>query len=312
MRERMRKCIALLPRVLSEDDPDAVHDLRVCSRRLQQVRVTLFPNPLPPEARALVKTLRRTRRSLGEWRDSDVAIAMLRRKLRGLRSPAQKEAWMMVLESARAALEKHASRARRKIANRKMFTLAHRGHQLIRQRAHADAPRDSDPFAVLGESVGVAYQDWRKSLAKAASSVDPADIHAFRIQTKRLRYRIELMRDLGSETARTALGSLKTLQDELGRWHDSLAFTRITAEAIANPDFLVQHPTTAAAMLRRLDRDNARNLERVRKLLAAMQAEADASAFHAAIAELAGTPPRHSAESAASEEPSPPPETASA
>ncbi len=312
MRERLRKCVTLLPKVLSEDSPEAVHDLRVWSRRLQQVIVTLFPEPLPPDARAMVKTLRRTRRSLGEWRDSDVVIAMLKRKLRNVRNPAQKEAWTMVLESARAALERHTSRARRKIANRKMFTLAHRGHQLIRQRAQEAEPRDSDPFATLGASVAAAYQDWRKSLAKAASSVDPADIHAFRIQTKRLRYRIELLRDLGSETATAALGSLKTLQDELGRWHDNLAFTRITAEAIADPDFLVRHPTTAAAMLRGLNRDNARHLERVRKLLASMQAEGDTSALHAAVAELAGAP-RESGEPAPGEESSPPPtETASA
>src|SRR5215470_5204720 len=88
LRDRVRKCVGLLPKVLAEDDPDAVHDLRVWSRRAQEVVVTLFPKPLPPEARAMVRTLRRARRSLGTWRDCDVLAELLERKVRRIRNPA--------------------------------------------------------------------------------------------------------------------------------------------------------------------------------------------------------------------------------
>src|SRR5215813_7079264 len=131
LRDRVRKCVALLPKVLGDDDPEAVHDLRVWSRRLQQVVVTLFPIPRPAEARTIVRTLRRTRRSLGGWRDCDVVIALLVRKIRSARNPAQKQAWEMVLAMARAKLRRQMRRARHQIANRKMFTLAQRVQGLL-------------------------------------------------------------------------------------------------------------------------------------------------------------------------------------
>ena len=283
LRDRVRKCVSLLPKVLAEDDREAVHDLRVWSRRLQQVVVTLFPSPRPAEVRTIVRTLRRTRRSLGGWRDCHVVIALLTRKIRAARKPAQKEAWEMARAVARAKLQRETRRARHKIANRKMFTLAQRVQGLIEAGPIGSAQDEANPFRVLENSVAAAYSEWREGLARAKSSADPFEIHAFRIQTKRLRYRIELLRDLGSAAAKSALSSLRTLQDELGRWHDGLAFARITAEALADPDYLVAQPVTAAAILRKLDRENARYLSRVRLLLSRIDDQADASPLHSAV-----------------------------
>lgn len=288
MRERVRRCVALLPKVLGEDDQDAVHDLRVWSRRLQQVIATLFPDPMPPEARAMVRTLRRTRRSLGGWRDCDVVIALLIRRVRVTRNEAQKQAWEFVLAAARRKLERQMRRARGRIANRKMFTLTQRGRALAEQAGAAIDQHRANPLATLATSVAAAYDDWRTGLERAKGSIDPLEIHAFRIQTKRLRYRIELLRDLGSATARNALESLKKLQDELGRWHDNLAFMRITAEGIADPDFLIANPGAAAQILRKLESDDARYLKKVRHLLQTMHDEADASPLHAVINEFRG------------------------
>src|SRR5262245_17720855 len=80
MLDRLWKCVALVPRVLSKDDPDAVHDLRVWTRRSQQLIVALFREPRPSETRVIMKALRRARHSLGVWRDCDVLIALLERK----------------------------------------------------------------------------------------------------------------------------------------------------------------------------------------------------------------------------------------
>jgi CHAD domain-containing protein len=288
LRDRVRKCVALLPKVLGDDDRDAVHDLRVWSRRLQQVVVTLFPSPRPAETRTIVRTLRRTRRSLGGWRDCHVVIALLARKIRAARNPAQKQAWEMALAMARAELQRQMRRARHKIANRKMFTLAQRVQGLIEDGPIGSPQNDGNSFLVLENSVAAAYREWREGLTRAKSSADPFEIHAFRIQTKRLRYRIELLRDLGSASAKSALSSLRTLQDELGRWHDGLAFARMTAEALADPDYLVAQPVAAAAILRKLDRENARHLGRVRAVLGRIDEQADASPLHSAVSGFRG------------------------
>ncbi len=86
LQNRLRNSLSLLPKVLGEDDAGLVHDLRVWSRRLQQMIVTLFPDAREPEAREMVRALRRARRSLGGWRDCDIVIAMLDRKLRRVQS----------------------------------------------------------------------------------------------------------------------------------------------------------------------------------------------------------------------------------
>jgi len=283
LRDRVRKCVSLLPKVLAEDDREAVHDLRVWSRRLQQVVVTLFPSPRPAEARTIVRTLRRTRRSLGGWRDCHVVIALLARKIRAARKPAQKQTWEMALAMARAKLQREIRRARHKIANRKMFTLAQRVQGLIEHGPIGNAGNDANPFRALENSVAAAYSEWREGLERAKSSADPFEIHAFRIQTKRLRYRIELLRDLGSAAAKSALASLRMLQDELGRWHDGLAFARMTAEALADPDYLVAQPVTAAVTLRKMDRENARYLSRVRAVLSRIDEQPDASPLHSVV-----------------------------
>jgi len=184
---------------------------------------------------------------------------------------------------ARAKLQREIRRARHKIANRKMFTLAQRVQGLIEHGPIGNAGNDANPFRALENSVAAAYSEWREGLERAKSSADPFEIHAFRIQTKRLRYRIELLRDLGSAAAKSALASLRMLQDELGRWHDGLAFARMTAEALADPDYLVAQPVTAAVTLRKMDRENAHYLSRVRAVLSRIDEQPDASPLHSVV-----------------------------
>jgi CHAD domain-containing protein len=215
-----------------------------------------------------------------------VVIALLTRKVRSARNAEQKKVWEMALEATRRKLQREMRRARRKIANRKMFTLAQRVQGLIESGSIETVPQSADPLAALQTSVAVAYSDWREGLTRAKSSTDPAEIHAFRIQTKRLRYRIELLRDIGSASAQSALSSLRSLQDELGRWHDGLAFTRMTAEALAGPEYLVTHLLGAATILRKLHAEHERHLNRVLTLLVRLDMQVEASALHAAVMEL--------------------------
>ena len=291
MRERLRKCVTLLPQVLSEDDPNAVHDLRVWTRRLQQVIVTLFPDPSLPEARMMTRALRRARQALGGWRDCDVVVAALVHKVRQTRNAEQKQAWEFVLASARDEGRRQARLARKALANRKLFTLAHHAQILFEHRANHANSNGASPMVVLQASIRAAYEQWREGLARAKASMDPIEVHAFRINTKRLRYRIELLRDLGSPKAKAALSSLKDLQEELGSWHDNLSFARIVSEALANPEFLMQHPRAASVILRRFDREGALHLAQVKRLLNEIPGSGGLFRLHRAIAACCGEPP---------------------
>src|ERR1700732_3584627 len=107
LRDRLRKFMSLLLKVLAEDADDAVHDLRVWSRRLQQVVAALSSKPLPPQARTMVPDLRR---------------------------------------------------ARRKLANRKLFTLAHRAQKFLDELPEGERQEAGE---VLASSVADGHLQWR-------------------------------------------------------------------------------------------------------------------------------------------------------
>src|SRR5215831_12113506 len=62
---------SLIAPVLAADDVEAVHDLRVVTRRLQQALVALCPDGPTKPIKRLHRMLRRTRRALGTWRNCD-------------------------------------------------------------------------------------------------------------------------------------------------------------------------------------------------------------------------------------------------
>lgn len=291
LRDRLRKFMALLPQVLAEDGVDPVHDLRVWSRRLQQVVVALSPEPMPGEARTMVRALRRARRALGVWRDCDVLLDLLERKLRRLRNPGERRAWEKVHAFALRRRERGMRRARRKLASRKLFTLAQCAHRLVERTLPAsDGTPAPDPAGMLAAAVGEGYARWRQALARARETLAAPDVHAFRIETKRLRYRIELARDLGDAEAEPALAALRALQDGLGRWHDHGELARLAAEALADPAFLLEEPRVAGAVLRKLARDHAAQAEKIRRLLEATHEHSDTSALNEWIARRCPSP----------------------
>ncbi len=272
LRKRLKRFMKLLPKVLNSGDPDAVHDLRVWSRRLQQVVVTLFPKPRPREAKDIVRALRRTRRATGGWRDCDVLIGSIDREARRLRDPDGRRGWELVRASLLRRRERKIRRARRKLADRRLFSLPQTAAKLMAQLEEGQAgdggAETDNPGAVLANSIATAYSKWRTALTCAQQTADPADIHAFRIQTKQLRYRIELVRDLGAKEAEPALSRLKALQDGLGHWRDRGELARMTAKALAKPELLLNEPRVAALLLRRLVRERKTEEAQIRKLLA--------------------------------------------
>jgi hypothetical protein len=52
---------------------------------------------------------------------------------------------------------------------------------------------------------------------------------------------------------------LKLLQDELGNWHDRHVLLQFIAEFIGRPDFLVDHPEAAHALLAEMERERQTN-----------------------------------------------------
>lgn len=265
LRRRVAGLVGLVPALLVGEDPEVVHDVRVATRRIQQSLRLLAPKPRPPRLRAANRTLRRLRRMLGPWRDDDVVLETVRRRIRRSRSRLRRDAWTFVENTLTERRSRDVARARKRILK-------------------LDFPGTASTLARLGSGPGAplpdlraearsAYGEWQAALAVARETHETPDVHAFRIAAKRLRYRIELAITCGERSLRPALEDLRALQKRLGEWHDDQILQRLAAEAIAHPDVLLSHPDVAATILR----DLARDRERGRAIAAALLPEAEAS-----------------------------------
>jgi len=252
LRKRLRRFGALLAEVLGEQTPEAIHDLRVWSRRLQQTLTALFPESRSHRLRSLRRTLRRARRTLGAWRNCDVVLQRLARRQRQTRSPEKRRAWALVIDSVRKCREREVRRARRRLVRLGLFDLAEEVEALLKAPgASRDGASASPP-----DVVSAARAQWQAALARALEDRRVENIHGFRIQTKRLRYRIELLRDLGAQDTAAPLEWLRSLQDALGGWHDRLELGRCIAEALATPETLQDQPRMSIILLKELERES--------------------------------------------------------
>jgi CHAD domain-containing protein len=95
-RKRLEKFVTLLPKVLVSDDPDAIHELRVWSRRLQQALRVMLAKPKPQKSRKVVRTLRQVRQVLGPCRNLDVNIALIIEKREHASAALIQQSWNAV------------------------------------------------------------------------------------------------------------------------------------------------------------------------------------------------------------------------
>ncbi|HKD66895.1 MAG TPA: CHAD domain-containing protein [Candidatus Binataceae bacterium] len=263
--KQLRNCTVLFARTLAEEDADVVHDLRVCTRRLQQILFTLAPQKDLNKARSVRRTLRRVRRALGEWRNCDVALQWVRRAERRSSKPERKNGWKLVRERISTEREQAIQSARRKLYKAGGITLNHRIQQLL--ALPPDRLGTMDPPGVVRGAIASAAAQWHAALGRAKEDRSVRNIHALRIQTKRLRYRVELARDLGSAEAPTLIKWFKLLQDRLGHWHDRQELNHFIARALADCDVLVAEPRVAVELLREIEKDNRISSREVEELL---------------------------------------------
>jgi len=252
--KRLERFVTLVPKFLVNDDPDTIHDLRVWSRRLQQtLRIVLSPAK-PPGSRKAIRTLRRVRQALGACRNLDVNIELARQRSREGQSPILRQGWGALETHLQEGRESLLASTRKEVAKYNLVAFIERTRRLISQ-----ADLDADPTPRMETAVARALSEWDEAhaLAKESRSVD--NLHAWRIATKRLRYRAELLADSGSAASKPLVKDLKEIQAALGDWHDRCVLLEFAAAFLASRDFLVQHPDMGGALLADMEKETARN-----------------------------------------------------
>jgi CHAD domain-containing protein len=198
-------------------DVNAIHQARVATRR---VRAALPIVTRGSKGRKLTKVVSRLTRALGGVREHDVALLTLdelasdasvsREGIDLLRTILREERERlfadMALEIERVNLEK---------LQRKALAAAH--HKLDAQGpALSDAKRLR---AVIKRSIRRALA-LQAAIDNAGGIYLPDRLHQVRIAVKKLRYVLEVARDLSRSRASARIRTLKTVQDLLGHMHD--------------------------------------------------------------------------------------------
>jgi CHAD domain-containing protein len=255
--KRLEKFVSFFPRVLVNDHPDTIHDTRVWSRRLQQVFRVLFPKPRAGKSRKLMRTLRNIRRALGDCRNMDVSIGLVRERQATTNSPRIRESWDQMCLYLNEKRANEISRARKKLTQYDIMAFVTKTQALLQSVAQ------NEDFSALNDtlraSVHEALAEWEAALAAAKDTHEVDKIHALRIAGKRLRYLAELVVELGDTSFKPLVKALKGLQDELGHWHDRHVLLQFVAEFVTQPNFLASHPNIGRALLTEMEREHRSN-----------------------------------------------------
>ena len=271
---QLNRFIAYEPKVLKGDDADAIHDMRVSSRRLQQELDLLYPKPRPPELRRLRSQLRRCRQVLGDVRNCDVLLEIVGQSLARKRT-ARRETWTAVQHFLLMRRSESFVRATRKIGkinlgvfyvNLKDFLHHDKAHEHSAEHHHHDPGAPHTAFAKdLTTALESTWSRFENQVAESHRHSRPELIHGARIATKRLRYLLEVFHEFGVPSSADALAWLRQLQNLLGNWHDLIVLEQMLIEMLARPEFLRDHLPLAMEIEKLIlrNRENRAGLEAI-------------------------------------------------
>jgi len=252
--KRLERFVTLFPKALVNDEPDTIHDLRVWSRRLQQTFRVILPKPAPSKARKLIRTLRKVRQAYGASRNLDVNIDLIQQKRQAAGAAIVRQSWEMVQDALEAERRAEIVQARQKMARFEIVAFVTRA-QAVMECADIEA----GTVEKLQETVRDSLKDWHDAFELAQNDRSVDNLHALRIAAKRLRYRAELLAELGGGAMKPAIKALKEFQTLLGDWHDRCVLLEHVADFISRPDFLVDHPDMGRTLLAEMEKEKLRN-----------------------------------------------------
>jgi CHAD domain-containing protein len=216
LRRHLRRLLAAEREVRADKEIEAVHSLRVATRRLRATLRLVAPVGPTRTLRAHGKAIGRLARCAGAVRDRDVLLADL-----AARGPELPEQLQPSLEALRAALQQE-----RDAAHRELIAYCDSDEHAAFCKAFArtiggcagwdEGPRVRD----LGGSTLWRHYEALRAHDHGGIPADPEELHAMRIDGKRMRYVLELFGDTLGPRADEAVAPLTAFQDHLGGLND--------------------------------------------------------------------------------------------
>lgn len=215
IRQRLNALTRSLPGA-QQGDPHLLHQARVATRRLREALPLVAPGS---RGRKLERTVRRLTRALGPVRELDVALETLEALTAGGDAP----------RGAIAKLRQVVREERQRLHAEMCGRVGRVDMDKLRRRASAAATRGHaarggmrDPKRIAGARLRAARRAvrLREAIENAAGIYLPDRLHEVRIAVKKVRYAMEVSRELSGSRGDARIRTLKEAQDLLGRMHD--------------------------------------------------------------------------------------------
>jgi CHAD domain-containing protein len=235
IRQRLRALEKNLP-AATRGSVEALHHARVATRRIREALPVVSTGS---RARRVERKMRKITRALGPVRDLDVALGILDNIERA--GEVSRSAVNRLRQAV--ARERHLLHGdmKRRLEGCDLEKLRKR---LLGAAHHADRKNTSDPKRLARAAQRAAQRAvrLRAAVESAAAIYLPERLHDVRIAVKKLRYALELVRELSGSRATARLKTLKNSQDLLGRIRDLevlIARTRAVQGAPGAPSLKV-------------------------------------------------------------------------
>ena len=251
LRQRLVSLLTAMPAAQAGDEV-SVHQARVASRRLREALPVLGATADDEALGRAERRVRRITRALGPVRELDVTLSLLA-ELEG-KGAAPKRA---IARVRKAVVEERSKRRRAMLAEIKPARLEKLRKRLVRVAAPATR-KEQTRTAIHEAAIKAAERAGRlRDAIDEAGSIYLADrLHRVRIEAKKLRYALEIHRELSHSRSTARLNRLKHQQDLLGRVHDL--------------EVLIEHTREVQATL---PADNRRAMAELNRLIRATEAE---------------------------------------
>ncbi len=207
-------------RPLESEDADAVHDMRVASRRLRAIMAEqgdLFDRGAVNVAREHVREVTQT---LSKARELDVSCGILdelRKRMHGPGRLAANHA-LRVVRLLRSTESEPVVAMARRVGAPPFGDMLQRVSGSFGRRRACLLKRAIRNTTRRYEAVVAAYRAWESDCRNGGAGTEA--LHALRIAFKKLRYTCEIYRDVYGEAMAELIAQLKDVQDKLGDWHD--------------------------------------------------------------------------------------------
>jgi len=258
LRMHLLRMLAAEPGARLGEGTDGVHKMRVATRRMRAAW-RVFDGTYPGRvARRHVAELREVAQALGTVRDLDVMLERLDAYRAGLASDEAKAALEPLVEEWR----RNRAAARRELLDLLQGAAYDRffnDYRALVDRAPAVTASDEPVTRVRDIAAGRIWRAYERLRAHDAAVpyADVPQLHAVRIDGKRLRYTLEFLRELLPPTVESLVAEVTKLQDHIGELNDSQIAAETTRAWLieAAGGLTPAEKRAAAAYLRSAERD---------------------------------------------------------